>query len=214
LAIRRLSHICLPKRSRLHEQQRKVKHEHPVFRRKTEAPRQNAQPHITWPTRPLSHHAGQHVGRPFIVLDNQVISAPVIRGPIVGGSGEISGDFTVQQANDLVVLLRAGALLAKLTIIAEWTVGPGLGEDSIRRGETAAAASAALVALFILVTYGLFGLFAIIAVAVNVIMIFGVLSLLNATLTLPGTAGIVQTVGIAVDSNVSQLRADPRGVPP
>ena len=144
-----------------------------------------------------------NVGRPFaIVLDNQVISAPVIREPIVGGSGEISGDFTVQQANDLAVLLRAGALPAKLTIIAERTVGPGLGEDSIRSGETAAAAGAALVALFMLVTYGLFGLFAIVAVAVNVIMIFGVLSLLNATLTLPGIAGIVLTVGIAVDSNV------------
>ncbi|HUN99669.1 MAG TPA: protein translocase subunit SecD [Bradyrhizobium sp.] len=144
-----------------------------------------------------------NVGRPFaIVLDDQVISAPVIREPIVGGSGEISGDFTVEEANDLAVLLRAGALPAKLTIIAERTVGPGLGRDSIRSGEMAAVAGAALVALFMLMTYGLFGVFAIIAVAVNVIMIFGVLSLLNATLTLPGIAGIVLTVGIAVDSNV------------
>jgi preprotein translocase subunit SecD len=145
----------------------------------------------------------RNVGRPFaIVLDNQVISAPVIREPIVGGSGEISGDFTVEQANDLAVLLRAGALPAKLTIIAERTVGPGLGQDSIRSGELAAAAGAALVAIFMLVTYGLFGVFAVIAVTVNVIMIFGILSLLNATLTLPGIAGIVLTVGIAVDSNV------------
>lgn len=144
-----------------------------------------------------------NVGRPFaIVLDNEVISAPVIREPIVGGSGEISGDFTVEQANDLAVLLRAGALPAPLTIIEERTVGPGLGQDSIRSGELAAAVGAALVASFMLVTYGLFGLFAIIAVTVNVIMIFGVLSLLNATLTLPGIAGIVLTVGIAVDSNV------------
>ena len=109
------------------------------------------------------------------------ISAPVIREPIVGGSGEISGDFTVEQANDVAVLLRAGALPAKLTIIAERTVGPGLGEDSIRSGEAATIVGAALVALFMLVTYRLFGLFAIIAVAVNVIMFFGVLSLLNAT---------------------------------
>jgi preprotein translocase subunit SecD len=144
-----------------------------------------------------------NVGRPFaIVLDNEVISAPVIREPIVGGSGEISGDFTVQQANDFAVLLRAGALPAKLTIIAERTVGPGLGRDSIRSGELAAAVGAALVVLFMLVSYGLFGVFAIIAVVVNVIMIFGVLSLLNATLTLPGIAGIVLTIGIAVDSNV------------
>jgi preprotein translocase subunit SecD len=154
-------------------------------------------------SRRFAEVTSNNVGRPFaIVLDNQVISAPVIREPIVGGSGEISGDFTVQQANDLAVLLRAGALPAKLTIIAERTVGPGLGQDSIRSGEMAAVAGAALVALFMLATYGLFGLFAIIAVAVNVIMIFGVLSLLNATLTLPGIAGIVLTVGIAVDSNV------------
>jgi len=146
---------------------------------------------------------GQNVGRPFaIVLDNQVISAPVIREPIVGGSGQISGDFTVQQANDLAVLLRAGALPAKLTIIAERTVGPGLGQDSIHSGELAAVAGAALVAMFMMATYGLFGVFAIVAVAVNVIMILGILSLLNATLTLPGIAGIVLTVGIAVDSNV------------
>jgi preprotein translocase subunit SecD len=145
----------------------------------------------------------RNVGRPFaIVLDNQVISAPVIREPIVGGSGQISGDFTVEQANDLAVLLRAGALPAKLTIIAERTVGPGLGQDSIRSGEMAAVAGAALVAIFMMATYGLFGVFAIIAVTANVVMILGILSLLNATLTLPGIAGIVLTVGIAVDSNV------------
>jgi preprotein translocase subunit SecD len=144
-----------------------------------------------------------NVGRPFaIVLDNEVISAPVIREPIFGGSGEISGDFTVEQANDLAVLLRAGALPAPLTIIEERTVGPGLGRDSIRSGEMAAVAGAALVALFMMATYGLFGVFAIIAVTFNIIMIFGVLSLLNATLTLPGIAGIILTVGIAVDSNV------------
>jgi preprotein translocase subunit SecD len=145
----------------------------------------------------------QNVGKPFaIVLDNKVISAPVIREPILGGSGQISGSFTVEQANDLAILLRAGALPAPLTIIEERTVGPGLGQDSINAGEHAAYAGAALVILFMLVTYGLFGLFANIAVAINIAMIFGVLSALSATLTLPGIAGIVLTVGIAVDSNV------------
>src|SRR6202008_2541558 len=116
--------------------------------------------------------------------------------------GQIPATFTVQSANDLAILLRAGARAAPLTIIEERTVGPGLGQDSINAGEHAAYAGAALVIVFMLATYGLFGLFANIAVAVNVAMIFGVLSLLGATLTLPGIAGIVLTVGIAVDSNV------------
>jgi preprotein translocase subunit SecD len=145
----------------------------------------------------------ENVGKPFaIVLDNEVISAPVIREPILGGSGQISGSFTVQGANDLAILLRAGALPAPLTIIEERTVGPGLGQDSIEKGKLSSYVGAAMVIIFMLVTYGLFGLFANIAVAINVAMIFGVLSLLNATLTLPGIAGIVLTVGIAVDSNV------------
>jgi preprotein translocase subunit SecD len=145
----------------------------------------------------------QNVGKPFaIVLDNEVISAPVIREPILGGSGQISGNFTVQSANDLAILLRAGALPAPLTIIEERTVGPGLGADSIEKGKISSYVGAVMVILFMLVTYGLFGLFANVAVAVNVAMIFGLLSLLNATLTLPGIAGIVLTVGIAVDSNV------------
>jgi len=145
----------------------------------------------------------ENVGRPFaIVLDNEVISAPVIREPILGGSGQISGGFTVEQANDLAILLRAGALPAPLTIIEERTVGPGLGQDSIAKGKIASYVGSLMVVVFMFVTYGIFGLFANIAVAVNVAMIFGVLSLLNATLTLPGIAGIVLTVGIAVDSNV------------
>jgi preprotein translocase subunit SecD len=144
-----------------------------------------------------------NVHKPFaIVLDNEVISAPVIREPIRGGSGQISGGFTVEQANDLSILLRAGALPAPLTIIEERTVGPGLGQDSIEKGKRAAYIGSVLVVLFMFATYGIFGLFANIAVAINVAMIFGVLSLLNATLTLPGIAGIVLTVGIAVDSNV------------
>jgi preprotein translocase subunit SecD len=145
----------------------------------------------------------ENVGRPFaIILDKNVISAPVIQTPILGGSGQITGNFTVEQANNLAILLRAGALPAKLTPIEQRVVGPGLGQDSILKGKYASAVGATLVVLFMLVTYGLFGLFANIAVAVNVGMIFGILSLLNATLTLPGIAGIVLTVGIAVDSNV------------
>jgi preprotein translocase subunit SecD len=131
-----------------------------------------------------------------------VISAPVIREPILGGSGQISGNFTVESANDLAILLRAGALPAPLTIIEERVVGAGLGQDSIEKGSRASYFGAALVIIFMLVPYGIFGLFANIAVAVNVAMIFGVLSLLNATLTLAGIIGIVLTVGIAVDSNV------------
>jgi len=144
-----------------------------------------------------------NVGRPFaIVLDNEVISAPVIREPILGGSGQISGNFTVESANNLAILLRAGALPAKLTVIEQRVVGPGLGLDSIKAGEHASIAGALLVVIFMLVTYALFGFFANVAVAVNVAMILGILSFLNATLTLPGVAGIVLTVGIAVDSNV------------
>ncbi|RTL54597.1 MAG: protein translocase subunit SecD [Bradyrhizobiaceae bacterium] len=145
----------------------------------------------------------ENVKQPFaIVLDNEVISAPIIQEPITGGSGQISGNFTVQQANDLAILLRAGALPAPLTIIEERTVGPGLGQDSIAAGELASYVGSILVIVFMTLTYRLFGLFANIAVAINVAMIFGILSLLNATLTLPGIAGIVLTVGIAVDSNV------------
>ena len=154
----------------------------------------------------------ENVGKPFaIVLDNEVISAPVIREPILGGSGQISGSFTVQSANDLAILLRAGALPAPLTIIEERTVGPGLGADSIAKGKISSYVGAAMVIIFMIATYGLFGLFANIAVAINVCMIFGVLSLLDATLTLPGIAGIVLTVGMAVDAQRADLRAHPRG---
>src|SRR5437660_5939509 len=154
-------------------------------------------------SRKFAQATSENVGQPFaIVLDNEVISAPVIREPITGGSGQISGSFTVQAANDLAILLRAGALPAPLTIIEERTVGPGLGQDSIQAGEIAAYVGSILVVVFMLVPYRLLGFFANVAVAINVAMIFGVLSLLNATLTLPGIAGIVLTVGIAVDFNV------------
>ncbi|MGX8013563.1 protein translocase subunit SecDF [Mesorhizobium sp. ORM8.1] len=145
----------------------------------------------------------QNVGKPFaIVLDNQVISAPVIREPILGGSGQISGNFTADSANDLSVLLRAGALPAKLTIIEERTVGPGLGQDSIHAGKIAGIIGSILVVAFMFVAYGFLGFLANIALAVHVAMIVGLLSLLGATLTLPGIAGIVLTIGMAVDSNV------------
>jgi preprotein translocase subunit SecD len=145
----------------------------------------------------------ENVGRPFaIVLDNEVISAPVIREPILGGSGQISGSFTVQSANDLAILLRAGALPAPLTIIEERTVGPGLGQDSIEKGIRASWIGSVMVALFMIATYGLFGVIASVAVTINVIMIMGILSIFGATLTLPGIAGVVLTVGMAVDSNV------------
>ncbi|MEM9224076.1 MAG: protein translocase subunit SecD, partial [Pseudomonadota bacterium] len=145
----------------------------------------------------------QNVGRPFaIVLDDEIISAPVIREPITGGSGQISGSFSVQAANDLSILLRAGALPAALTLVEERTVGPGLGADSIAAGETAAAVAAILVAISMIAVYGLFGIFANIALITNIILLMGLLSTLGATLTLPGIAGIVLTMGMAVDANV------------
>jgi preprotein translocase subunit SecD len=145
----------------------------------------------------------ENVGRALaIVLDNVVISSPRILSPITGGSGQISGRFTVQAANDLAVLLRAGALPAKLTIVEERTVGPGLGADSIEAGRTAAYISALLVCGLMFAIYGLFGFFANFALIVHIGLIFGIMSAMQATLTLPGIAGIVLTIGTAVDSNV------------
>jgi SecD/SecF fusion protein len=145
----------------------------------------------------------ENVGRPFaIVLDNQVISAPVIREPILGGSGQISGSFTVDGANDLAILLRAGALPLTPTFVEERTVGPSLGADSIAAGEIAGVIGAVLVVAFMFLVYGFLGLIANLALAVNIVLVVAVLSGLGATLTLPGIAGIVLTVGMAVDSNV------------
>ena len=143
------------------------------------------------------------VGRPLaIVLDKKVISAPRIQTPITGGSGQISGRFTVEQANNLAVLLRAGALPAPLTIVEERTVGPGLGADSIEAGKKASWVATILVVGFMFVSYGTFGFFANVALGVHVILIFALMSLIGSTLTLPGIAGIVLTIGTAVDSNV------------
>jgi protein-export membrane protein SecD len=145
----------------------------------------------------------ENVGLPFaVLLDNKVITAPRINEPILGGTGQISGNFTVERANDLAVLLRSGALPAKLTPIEERTVGASLGADSIASGKKAALMGLALVVIFMFAAYSLFGLFANLALLINIALIFGVLSLMGATLTLPGIAGIVLTIGIAVDANV------------
>lgn len=145
----------------------------------------------------------EHVGEPFaVVLDNAVITAPNINEPIIGGSGQISGHFTVQSANDLAVLLRAGALPATLTVVEERTVGPGLGADSIHAGFIASLVGLIAVICFMAFFYGTLGMIANIAMIINVAMIFAILSLLGATLTLPGIAGIVLTIGQTVDSNV------------
>jgi preprotein translocase subunit SecD/SecD/SecF fusion protein len=145
----------------------------------------------------------KNVNRAFaIVLDDKVISAPVIREPILGGSGQISGSFSIQTANDLAILLRAGSLPAKLTIVEERNIGPGLGADSIQAGKIAAIIGTLAVCAFMVATYGVLGWIANIAVIVNVILIFGVVTILGATLSLPGIAGVIITVGTAVDSNV------------
>ena len=144
-----------------------------------------------------------NIGKPFaIVLDNKVISAPVIRDAICGGSGEISGNFTIQSAQDLALLLRAGALPAPLKIIEERSVGPDLGADSIRAGVYASIIGFALVATYMVLAYGLFGLFADVALVFNLILTIAALSLLQATLTLPGIAGMLLTLGMSVDANV------------
>ncbi|MDD5586535.1 MAG: protein translocase subunit SecD [Alphaproteobacteria bacterium] len=145
-----------------------------------------------------------NVGRLFaIVLDNKVISAPVIREPILGGSGVISGRFTTQSAQDLALLLRAGALPAPIKVLEERTVGPGLGADSIKAGSTASVIGLVLAMVFIMITYGgVFGSFANIALLFNMALIFAILSILQATLTLPGLAGIVLTIGTSLDANV------------
>jgi len=145
----------------------------------------------------------EHVNERFaIVLDGKVLSAPNIREPIPGGRGQISGGFTLQQAKDLAVLLRSGALPAPLTVIEERTVGAGLGADTIATGKVGSAVGVLFVLAFMLLLYGLFGLIADIVLIVNLLMIVGVSALFGATLTLPGIAGIVLTLGMAVDANI------------
>ncbi|MBM3523204.1 MAG: protein translocase subunit SecD [Alphaproteobacteria bacterium] len=145
----------------------------------------------------------QNVGQPFaIVLDGKVLTAPVIREPITGGRGQISGNFTVASANELAVLLRAGALPAPLAIVEERVVGPDLGADAIRAGVISIIAGAGLVLVFICWTYGLFGSFACIGLAANLALTLAILNLMEATLTLPGMAGVLLTLGLSVDANI------------
>ncbi len=154
-------------------------------------------------SRIFADFTSESVGRPFaIVLDDTVLSAPVIREPIIGGAGQISGDFTAQTANDLAVLLSAGALPASFEFVEERTVGPGLGADSIEAGLNAAIIGAILVLVFMLIAYGKLGIIANLALIANIAILIGLLSILGATLTLPGIAGIVLTMGMAVDANV------------
>ncbi|GLS80218.1 protein translocase subunit SecD [Paracoccus marinus] len=165
-------------------------------------------------------YTAANVGQLFaIVLDDQVISAPNIKQPIPGGQGQISGAMTVDESNRLAVLLRAGALPAEMTFLEERTIGPELGQDSINAGTLATLVATVLVVGYIVASYGLFGVFASIAVIVNVILILSIMSMIGATLTLPGIAGIVLTVGTAVDANViiyerirEELRAGKRVV--
>ena len=153
--------------------------------------------------RKFGNYTAENIGNPFaIVLDDEVISAPVIQSHIAGGSGIITGRFMVDETTKLAVLLRAGALPAGLDFLEERTIGPELGADSIQAGKLACVVAFAAVLGFMILSYGLFGVFANIALIVNVGLIFGLLSLIGATLTLPGIAGIVLTIGMAVDANV------------
>ena len=153
--------------------------------------------------RKFGNYTAENIGNPFaIVLDDEVISAPVIQSHIAGGSGIITGRFSVEETTKLAVLLRAGALPAGLDFLEERTIGPELGADSIQAGKVACVVAFAAVLGFMILSYGLFGVFANIALIVNVGLIFGLLSLIGATLTLPGIAGIVLTIGMAVDANV------------
>jgi len=137
-----------------------------------------------------------------IILDNKIISAPQIREPIVGGNGQISGDFTFQSATDLALLLRSGALPAPINIIEERTVGPDLGEDSVKAGAISLLIGFILVIIYMFYKYRFMGLIANTALIINLILLLGILTVLEATLTLPGIAGIILTVGMAVDANV------------
>jgi len=169
---------------------------------------QNGRPAVSFKfnasgARKFGDYTGANIGSPFaIVLDKQVISAPTIQSHIAGGSGIITGNFSVEESTKLAVLLRAGALPAKMNFLEERTVGPQLGQDSIDAGKLAAMVAAVAILLFMLASYGWFGVIANVALIMNMGMIFGVLSMIGATLTLPGIAGIVLTIGMAVDANV------------
>ncbi|PRY95411.1 preprotein translocase subunit SecD [Hasllibacter halocynthiae] len=169
---------------------------------------QNGEPAVSFQFNPagariFGDYTLENIGQLFaIVLDEEVVSAPEIISHIPGGSGIITGRFTVEETTNLAVLLRAGALPAELDFVEERTVGPELGQDSIDAGRIATVVAFAFVLVFMALAYGLFGLFANVALILNIALLFGLLSLVGATLTLPGIAGIVLTVGMAVDANV------------
>ena len=169
---------------------------------------QNGRPAVSFRFNPsgarkFGDYTRDNIGSPFaIVLDNEVISAPTIQDHIAGGSGVITGNFNIDESTQLAVLLRAGALPAEMTFLQERTVGPELGQDSIEAGKLATAVAFAAVLIYMVLSYGLFGIFADIALIINIAMIFGLLSIIGATLTMPGIAGIVLTIGMAVDANV------------
>ena len=169
---------------------------------------QNSRPAVNFQfnvsgARRFGDYTAAHIGEPFaIVLDDKVISAPTIQSHIGGGSGIITGNFTVESSTNLAVLLRSGALPAAMKFLEERTIGPELGQDSIDAGKMAAGIATVLVAVFMLLSYGLFGLFANLSLAIVLAMLFGLLSMIGGTLTLPGIAGIVLTIGTAVDANV------------
>ncbi|MDE4139585.1 MULTISPECIES: protein translocase subunit SecD [Rhodobacterales] len=169
---------------------------------------QNGRPAVTFRfntsgARKFGDYTAENIGSPFaIVLDDEVVSAPVIQAHIPGGSGIITGNFTIEESTNLAILLRAGALPAGLEFLEERTIGPELGQDSIDAGKIATIVAFVAVLVFMTLSYGLFGIFANLALMLNVALIFGALSLIGGTLTLPGIAGIVLTVGMAVDANV------------
>ena len=169
---------------------------------------QNGQPAVSFRFNPggarkFGNYTANNVGALFaIVLDGEVISAPQIREAITGGSGQITGNFSVEESSELSILLRAGALPAPMQFEEERTIGPELGQDSIDAGKIACLVAFVSILIFMFLSYGLFGVFANIALIINVTLIFGLLSIIGATLTLPGIAGIVLTIGMAVDANV------------
>jgi protein-export membrane protein SecD len=169
---------------------------------------QNGRPAVSFRFNPhgarkFGDYTAENVGSPFaIVLDEEVISAPRINQHIPGGSGIITGNFNIETSTNLAVLLRAGALPAEMDFLEERTIGPELGQDSIDAGKVASVVAFSAVLLVMLASYGWFGMIANIALIFNVGMIFGLLSMIGATLTLPGIAGIVLTIGMAVDANV------------
>jgi protein-export membrane protein SecD len=154
--------------------------------------------------RAFARASTENVGKRFaIVLDDKVLSAPSIREPILGGNGQISGSFTIESANELATLLRAGALPAPLKVMEQRTVGPELGRDSINAGATAGVIAMLLVVAFMILAYGfIFGGIAILALTINLILILAAMTAVGATLTLPGIAGLILTIGAAVDANV------------